>query len=56
MSADKSFIIVLDRIKEQAKQAVQASDPTIENPVLDGYKRGKYDMVLEIIKAYQKYG
>jgi len=56
MTYDKSFIVVLERIKEQTKQAVLASDPTIDNPVIDGYKRGRYEMVLEIIEAYKKYG
>ena len=50
---DKSFILVLDRIRQQALEAVQASDPSVDNPVIDGYKRGRYEMVLEIIRAYK---
>lgn len=52
---DRSFILVLERIKEQRLKAVQASDPTVENPVLDGYKRGMYQDICEVIEAYRSF-
>jgi len=52
---DKSFILVLERIKEQRLKAVRTSDPTVENPVLDGYRRGMYQDILEVIEAYRSF-
>ena len=54
--ADKSFIIVLDRMKEQKLQAVKVSDPSVENHVIDGYKQGHYDCIKEVIEAFKRYG
>ncbi len=53
---DKSFIIVLERMKNQKYAAVKASDPAVENPVVDGYKQGHYDCMMEVIEAFKVYG
>lgn len=53
---DKSFIVILDRMKEQKFKAVRASDPSVENPVVDGYKQGHYDCIREVIEAFKVYG
>ena len=44
------------QMKEQKLTALHESDPSIENPVIDGYKQGHYDCIREVIKAFKTYG
>lgn len=55
-TSDKSFIVVLSRMKEQALEAVRRSDPSAEDQVQDGIKLGRLYQMEEVIKAFKQYG
>jgi hypothetical protein len=54
-SNDKSFIVILDRMEQQAKEAVLRSEPCVEDQHQDGIKIGRLYMIQEVIKAYRTY-
>lgn len=56
MSTDKSFIVVLERMKEQALDAVRKHDPSVESQTLDAALRERVYVLQEVIKAYRMYG
>lgn len=52
---DKSFIVVLDRLLQQAKESVHSSNPCVESQHEDGMKLGKLYMIQDVIKAYKEF-
>ena len=50
---DKSFIVVLDRMEQQAREAILRSEPSVEDQHQDGIKIGRLYALQEVIKAYR---
>jgi len=49
---DKSFIVVLKRLEEQAKAAVKRSEPCVDDQHQDGIKLGELYMIQKVMKAF----
>ena len=52
---DKSFIVVLDRMANQAIDAVRKSEPCVESQHNDGVRIGRLYMIQEVIKAFKEF-
>lgn len=55
MSADKSFIVVLDRMLQQALEKVHRHEPSIDSQTLDAAYRERVYTLQEVIKAYREF-
>ena len=54
-SVDKSFILVLDRMLQQALDSVRRSEPCVESQHEDGVKIGKLYALQDVIKAFKEF-
>jgi len=52
---DKSFIVVIERMKQQALEVVRRSDPSVESQFNDGRKIGYLYALQDIEKAFKNY-